>query len=97
MVFWPNVVWGGFGTRLLSDASLTSPFEAVSASNGVALVRNLPVEATEYAVSHPKFEMPTLKTPWGAKVRAAIASLTAGQTNETLVRLQKPGTEVIRN
>ncbi len=112
--FWPNVVWGGFGTRIFASdlwcsldgllgesprtkRGFTSPFEAVTDTNGEAIVRNLPPDSRDFAVNHPAFEMRAMKTPWGEKRRTASALLTAGQTNETTVRLQKRGSDAIAN
>ncbi|HEY5913757.1 MAG TPA: hypothetical protein VJA21_24475 [Verrucomicrobiae bacterium] len=112
--FWPNVVWGGYGTRVFGSdlwttldgfagrkpwltRGFSSPFEATSDAQGVAVVCNLPADASEFAVSHPDFDMPPVKTPWGDTQRVARVVLTPGQTNEMTIRLQRRGTAVIRN
>lgn len=71
-------------------------FEAVTDSNGVALLRNLPVETDAFMVSHADFELP-VRMDSGEPTRARSVRLTPGETNHETVTLQKRGTEFIHH
>jgi hypothetical protein len=75
----------------------TRDFEAVTGSNGVAVVRNLPANSDSFIVNHVDFELPVRKTSWGDATRARSVRLTPGETNRQTVTLQKRGTEFLQH
>lgn len=66
----------------------SSSFHGTSDVSGLAVVRNLPVEVTQFSVEHPRFTLPAVVTNGGDKRRQAAVTLIRGQTNRTSVRLE---------
>ena len=63
-------------------------FEGTTDASGVAVVPNLPVTVTSFAVEHPRLVLPALATTGGDKHRHATVKLFAGQTNQASVQLE---------
>ncbi len=64
-------------------------FQGETDDQGVAGLANLPDQVSEFAVEHPEFALPAIKTPWGDKRRYAPITLTAGITNHATVQMEK--------
>lgn len=62
-------------------------FSATTDSSGLAVIPNLPTEADEFHVEHPKFVLPAVETGVGDRHREAIVALVAGKTNRVSVKL----------
>jgi hypothetical protein len=69
-------------------------FRAISASNGVALVRTLPAGNQSYRVSHTNYAMPISRAGGGPR-RSADVNLSPGETGRVTVKMQKAGTEAL--
>ena len=69
-------------------------FHAVTDSQGVARVRNLPPGVQAFTVQHARFDMP-IKRSSGSAERSTSVTLTGGETGKVAVTLQKKGTEVL--
>jgi len=72
-------------------------FNATSDGSGLAVLRNLPVEVSEFGVEHPRFALPAVVTPGGDKRRQAAVTLKAGQTNRVVIRLEPRDKSPIRH
>ena len=107
--FGPNIVWGGFGTRIFGSdlwnaepdvqalaPGLVESYRGRSDAAGIAVVSNLPPPVTELELRHPQFELPVTKTTWG-QTRSAWVHLIPGQTTRMTVQVQKSGTQALKN
>jgi len=72
-------------------------FNATSDASGLAVLRNLPVEVSEFGVEHARFALPAVVTPGGDKRRQAAVTLKAGQTNRVVIRLEPRDKSPIRH
>ena len=72
-------------------------FNATSDASGLAVLRNLPVEVSEFGVEHARFALPAVVTPGGDKRRQAAVALKAGQTNRVVIRLEPRDKSPIRH
>jgi len=66
-------------------------FQVTSDVSGLAAILNLPSEAKEFAVQHPRFVLPAVNTGSGEKRGEASITLQAGRTNRISVRLEPTG------
>ena len=63
-------------------------FQGTSDSRGLAVLPNLPVETSELAVQHPKFDLPIVGKPADGQRRQASFTLSAGKTNRISIQLE---------
>lgn len=63
-------------------------FTATSDVAGLAVLRNIPVEADSFTVEHERFVLPAVDTGLGQKRRQSALVLRPGQTNQVTVRLE---------
>ena len=66
-------------------------FQGTSTVSGLAVILNLPVEAREFTVDHPRFALPAAPDGSGRKSRQASLTLQPGRTNRVAVRLEPLG------
>jgi hypothetical protein len=69
-------------------------FQAVSGTNGVALVRTLPDGNQTYSVTHTNYAMP-ISGSGADRHRSASVNLLPGETGRVTVKMQKIGTEAL--
>ena len=71
-------------------------FDSVADSNGIAVVKNLPIGTDEFVVQHAEYELPVRKDS-GEATRARSMRLIPGETNRQTVTLQKRGTDFLHH
>jgi len=69
----------------------------VSDDEGLAVVPNLPITTTAFAVTHSDYELPVQTNNSGRAARQVSISLMAGETNHVTVRLERRGSGQIRH
>lgn len=72
-------------------------FEAVSDSNGLAVLSNLPDDVAELSIEHPQFTLPAIGTTASGKKRSIKFTLNADQTNRVFLRLEPRDKSLIRH
>jgi len=72
-------------------------FQAVSDSNGLAVLSNLPDNVAELSIEHPQFTLPAIGTAASGKQRSAKFILDEDQTNRVYLRLEPRDQSVIRH
>ncbi len=72
-------------------------YAAMSDSNGVAIVRNLPAFHQPFYVGHTNYEMRITQDASGDSQRIQSVNLTPGQTTKAWVTLQRKGTQFIEH
>ena len=101
---WPNVSWGDWSSTIFCgdlyktidrlkqqyNIELDTPtgFFGISDSNGLAVLSNVPVGITNFAVEHEKYVLPKVETPGSAIRRQANVILTPGTVTRKTVILE---------
>ena len=70
-------------------------FNAVTDTNGYAILPNLPGHTDELSVEHPQFALPPTGTAMGGQSRSAQLQLITGKTNRVYLRLEPRSESVI--
>ncbi len=85
-----------FSNREIHARSRTSAFTAKTDASGLAVISNLPVEASEFSVDHPEWTLRPVTGFAGQQYRQQSVTLAGGQTNHINVKLERRNASVIR-